>query len=653
MSFSNPITGGQGALIRPAIKSPNFLTGVSGWTINRDGSAEFNNGIFRGTVTASTFQGTDFVINSAGFFLYSGTPALGNLVYAVAATPGTDSFGNAYFGGLNVGNQQGAHFGLDTNGNVYVTNASNILTDFIRASDGTITVGASGQSQLVLNPNAANPFNSGTIQAAEQYFTTDVNQMMPSMAGSLLFNAGAANQQMATVLHCPIGATNGYAMVLSADSDDSTIGANLAVGTVTTDGTSMNFDPRLTVDVNGDTVANSYAVYNASSNQVVVTYSTAGAHTFITPTGVTSVKAEAWGGGGGGQGGSGAGGGGGEYAAEAVLVVVPGTHYTATVGAGGAGGPGGVGGVGSAGGNSTMVGASVTVTGHGGAGSTSGTTAATSGSSNTTHHNGGGGTTASTGVSTGGGGGGASGGSAAAGTTGHSNSGVTGGAGGAAVTNGGAGGAGGAGTGTGGTAGVAGGFPGGGGGTGGAGSSSNSAGGAGSVGQVRITYTPPATTAIVGSLTGVAFTDSLGNTVPQGLMTTKAVAVHPGSSPQVPETWQTPSYATNFASGGFSGELALRYRIDIEDNLYLVGGFHTTAVAGIGAGSTSTIFTLPAAYRPAAGIRFPAYQSTGTAGTTCNMVVQSGGNVIMLNTTALANAQVVEFSVKVPLGNLT
>jgi hypothetical protein len=44
MSFSNPVVGGEdGELIRPAIQSPNYVPGVSGWTINRDGSAEFNN----------------------------------------------------------------------------------------------------------------------------------------------------------------------------------------------------------------------------------------------------------------------------------------------------------------------------------------------------------------------------------------------------------------------------------------------------------------------------------------------------------------------------------------------------------------------------------------------------------------------------------
>lgn len=48
--FSNPITGANGALIRDRIKSPNYVTGVSGWTINKDGSVEFVNGLFRGDV---------------------------------------------------------------------------------------------------------------------------------------------------------------------------------------------------------------------------------------------------------------------------------------------------------------------------------------------------------------------------------------------------------------------------------------------------------------------------------------------------------------------------------------------------------------------------------------------------------------------------
>jgi hypothetical protein len=48
--FSNTITGGGGSLVRPSIHSPNYVPGVSGWSINRDGTAEFAGGQFRGAV---------------------------------------------------------------------------------------------------------------------------------------------------------------------------------------------------------------------------------------------------------------------------------------------------------------------------------------------------------------------------------------------------------------------------------------------------------------------------------------------------------------------------------------------------------------------------------------------------------------------------
>lgn len=54
MAFANPITGGQGALLRPAIKSPNYMPGMSGWTINRDGTAEFADLTIRSSDGSST-----------------------------------------------------------------------------------------------------------------------------------------------------------------------------------------------------------------------------------------------------------------------------------------------------------------------------------------------------------------------------------------------------------------------------------------------------------------------------------------------------------------------------------------------------------------------------------------------------------------------
>lgn len=52
--FSNPVVGGQGALVRDFIKSTLFQHLVQGWQINQDGSAEFQNLIARGDISADS-----------------------------------------------------------------------------------------------------------------------------------------------------------------------------------------------------------------------------------------------------------------------------------------------------------------------------------------------------------------------------------------------------------------------------------------------------------------------------------------------------------------------------------------------------------------------------------------------------------------------
>lgn len=48
MQFGNPIVGGAGSLVRQSIHSPDYVPGVSGWSINKDGTAEFNSTTIRG-----------------------------------------------------------------------------------------------------------------------------------------------------------------------------------------------------------------------------------------------------------------------------------------------------------------------------------------------------------------------------------------------------------------------------------------------------------------------------------------------------------------------------------------------------------------------------------------------------------------------------
>ena len=54
MVFRNSVVGGT-TLVRPAIKSPNYVAGISGWSINADGTAEFNDVVVRGDLSSSNY----------------------------------------------------------------------------------------------------------------------------------------------------------------------------------------------------------------------------------------------------------------------------------------------------------------------------------------------------------------------------------------------------------------------------------------------------------------------------------------------------------------------------------------------------------------------------------------------------------------------
>lgn len=78
MAFRDPVVSGT-TLVRNAIASPNFVAGVSGWIIRRDGSCEFNNAVFRGNIVIGSNPGNHIASNIGGagtgiaaFGFYSG-----------------------------------------------------------------------------------------------------------------------------------------------------------------------------------------------------------------------------------------------------------------------------------------------------------------------------------------------------------------------------------------------------------------------------------------------------------------------------------------------------------------------------------------------------------------------------------------------------
>lgn len=62
MPFSNPIIAGT-KLIREAIESPNYVPGSMGWSINKDGTAEFSDLTVRGRFESSDPVNGDVVID--------------------------------------------------------------------------------------------------------------------------------------------------------------------------------------------------------------------------------------------------------------------------------------------------------------------------------------------------------------------------------------------------------------------------------------------------------------------------------------------------------------------------------------------------------------------------------------------------------------
>ncbi len=58
MTFTDPIVGGESKLVRTAIESPNYVPGVSGWIVRKDGTAEFNNTVIRGSLRVTDPDGS-------------------------------------------------------------------------------------------------------------------------------------------------------------------------------------------------------------------------------------------------------------------------------------------------------------------------------------------------------------------------------------------------------------------------------------------------------------------------------------------------------------------------------------------------------------------------------------------------------------------
>lgn len=134
MPFNNDIAGGNGQLVRNWIQSVNYVAGVSGWRISKDGSAEFNNGTFRGSIEVGPNPGKHFFVNNPGtgdvVDIYDNG---NNLVYSI------DSNGSAASIGVGFPNTPTVTVGL---GGI-------AFSDSLTVQSGEVTIGEAVGSTLL------------------------------------------------------------------------------------------------------------------------------------------------------------------------------------------------------------------------------------------------------------------------------------------------------------------------------------------------------------------------------------------------------------------------------------------------------------------------------------------------------------------------
>lgn len=233
----NPVVGGTSLRI-PAINSPNFnlvnptASPTPSWAILQSGLAYF----FGLVLSGGTITGPDYIINTSGIFIYSGTPALGNLIGSWAGVAGVDSFGNVYPQGFNI--TQGAISGTTISGTDFIINTAGAffytstpalgnLIGSIAGVAGTDTLGNAYQKgTFAYGPSGSyiGLTNDGSFASMQMFPPGPATHLTtnPNVAAKVN-NAGAVNEQTF--------------VVFSSGKESTRADAALQLFSVTADGT--------------------------------------------------------------------------------------------------------------------------------------------------------------------------------------------------------------------------------------------------------------------------------------------------------------------------------------------------------------------------------------------------------------------------------
>lgn len=234
--FRHDIAGGSGDLIATSVQSPNFVHGSTGWQIAKNGSVEFNSGVFRGTISGGTLiisqgsgatfeqieinggtgvttwskyqsptvvirqilaNGTDLIYADPG----SGNPQ-GGLISSVSPVAGTDGFSNSY---------QAGHFLYETSGNAM----AGLMWNTVAGSQPLLALfpdsdfGFTGHSPFILSGD-----NNKGLTTENQYLSLGPGNPPPATGSNYMIQLIGGSKDGTTVIpHLAIYAGNSYNQV--------------------------------------------------------------------------------------------------------------------------------------------------------------------------------------------------------------------------------------------------------------------------------------------------------------------------------------------------------------------------------------------------------------------------------------------------------
>jgi hypothetical protein len=163
-----------------------------------------------GTISGITFAGANWVLDSSGLFFYSGTPALGNLILSLAPASGSDTYGNTYPQGLGLtaGSIPG---GLIQSGTVGTSQLGSGVVTTAKVAAGAITTALIASGAVTASQIAAAAGILGTQLSAGTITNTELSSSVTARSlGGITTTISGTAPSGAVAGDIWIDSANGY-----------------------------------------------------------------------------------------------------------------------------------------------------------------------------------------------------------------------------------------------------------------------------------------------------------------------------------------------------------------------------------------------------------------------------------------------------------